>query len=455
MTKSVKQAADDAEARAAQTAKRNATDEDFNWPEEGKNGPLKNSLANVQKAIEELKLECSYDEFLDVYTVKGKALDGFDGELNDIVARKFREVCFEKFKYQPGKEATFDGLQRECEQNRFNSLQDMLSATVWDGKQRLYTWLTTYMGVEDSPLHRAWGELFLMAAARRAFDPGCKWDHVLVFEGPEGGGKSSAIKILACGTADKHGTYFSDAPILHVQSREQQELTRGVWLYEIAELAAMRKADQYLVKRFVTAEGEKARAAYAHFLTKQPRVSVFFGSFNTDANTGALVEYLNPGDRRRWWPVRVGEIDLLGLARDRLQLFAEALARAKSVSGEPWDDVVADDWRELRLDSSLWSDATEVQKERELTNPLSLRLEGLFERLTKGAKAYHVGDYTWSLDKDWTLDAEGVWVRASMIVELVGRFDVSGRNTPVAMGTLGWLPERRGKARTRGYVHPV
>ena len=97
--------------------------------------------------------------------------------------------------------------------------------------------------------------------------------------------------------------YFSEAPILHVPPRDQQERTAGVWIYELAEMAGMKKADQHLVKNFITAEGEKARAAYAHYLTKQPRVAIFIGTFNTDANTGELVEYLNPGDRRRWWPV--------------------------------------------------------------------------------------------------------------------------------------------------------
>ena len=51
---------------------------------------------------------------------------------------------------------------------------------------------------------------------------------------------------------------------------------------------------------------------------------MFIGTFNTDADTGDLVEYLNPGDRRRWWPVRVGKIDIPALVRDRDQLLAEA-----------------------------------------------------------------------------------------------------------------------------------
>jgi predicted P-loop ATPase len=48
------------------------------------------------------------------------------------------------------------------------------------------------LGAEDTALHRECGKLVLFAACKRAFHPGCKFDHVLVLEGPEGGGKSTA-----------------------------------------------------------------------------------------------------------------------------------------------------------------------------------------------------------------------------------------------------------------------
>ena len=106
-------------------------------------------------------------------------------------------------------------------------------------------------------------------------------------------------------------------------------------------------------------------------------------------------------------------------------------------------------------------DALEVQKEREVTSPLALRLEGLFDRLTKarpgaaGVSAqYSVGDHTWHAGTDWIVSPTDVWVRASMIVELIGRWDPSGRGTAQAMGVNGWTPQRMaGGNRTRGYVH--
>ena len=74
--------------------------------------------------------------------------------------------------------------------------------------------------------------LVLVAAVRRIRDHGCKFDHVMMWESPEGFNKSSAIRILAGGAEN-----FSDQTILGVDDRKQQELTKGVWFYEIAEMS--------------------------------------------------------------------------------------------------------------------------------------------------------------------------------------------------------------------------
>lgn len=298
------------------------------WPELTQGGaPRKGSMMNVRKAIAELGLKVGYDLFLGRYTVEGYDMQAFVGEVNDKIARKFRELSFLKLRYEPGAEAAREGLMRACEEHMYNSVLDYLDGLKWDGVERLDRWLTTYLGVEDTALHRAWGTIFLTAAVRRIRDPGCKFDHVLVLEGPEGADKSTTAQVLACGHAGDRPEYFSDSGILHKTEKEQQELTKGVWFYEIAELAGMKKADQHAVKAFITRQEERARPAYGYFKENQPRIAVFIGTFNTDADTGELVEYLNPGDRRRWWPVQVGKIDIPALIRDRDQLLADEIRR--------------------------------------------------------------------------------------------------------------------------------
>jgi predicted P-loop ATPase len=54
---------------------------------------------------------------------------------------------------------------------------------------RLDGWLTRYCGAADTPLNRAFGRKTLLAAVRRVREPGCKFDFMLVLEGPQGQGK--------------------------------------------------------------------------------------------------------------------------------------------------------------------------------------------------------------------------------------------------------------------------
>src|SRR4051812_31353921 len=118
-----------------------------------------------------------------------------------------------------------DAATQLCIENKFNPIIQYLDGLQWDGKPRIGTWLSTYLGADDTPLHQAQGQLILIAAVRRARKPGCKFDHILTLEGLEGTMKSSAIAVLA---GDGN---FSDQAILGASEKEQQEHLRGVWFY--------------------------------------------------------------------------------------------------------------------------------------------------------------------------------------------------------------------------------
>ena len=132
-----------------------------------------------------------------------------------------------------------------CLENRFDPVVEYLDSLEWDGVSRIDEWLTTYLGAEDTELNRAIGRIALIAQVRRARDPGCKFDQIIVLESAEGEFKSTALQVLAGGPEN-----FSDQTILGRGDQEQQELLRGVWLYEIADLSNIRKAEVEDVKAF-------------------------------------------------------------------------------------------------------------------------------------------------------------------------------------------------------------
>jgi len=202
-------------------------------------------------------------------------------------------------------------------------LIEYLGPLEWDGVNRLDGWLGRYLGVEDDAtgLVAAMGRKWMISAAARAIRPGCKVDTVLVLHGPQGGGKSSAIEVLA-----SDDWYMSSS--IDVRSKDARVALQGKWLVEWAELDALKRADANAAKAFITERADDYRPPYGRHNVKRPRRCVFVGTTNDPT---FLVD--STGDRR-FLVVSCGQIALDALEKDRDQLWAEAVERLQA--GEIW-----------------------------------------------------------------------------------------------------------------------
>jgi predicted P-loop ATPase len=148
-------------------------------------------------------------------------------------------------------------------------------------------------------------------------------------EGRQGIGKSTLLRILADGYGQPKGrrSWFSDS-LQQFIGKDTQSALRGCWIFELPEMAAMRRAEVEHVKAFLSRQEDRYRPAYGRREVEMPRRCLFAGTTNR-------ADYLkDETGNRRFWPVRVTNVDMEKLKDDRDQLWAEAMQAYRS--GEAW-----------------------------------------------------------------------------------------------------------------------
>lgn len=233
-------------------------------------------------------------------------------------------------------------------QSVYNPLQEWLDGINWDNESRVDTWLSTYLGVEDTEYSRAVGRRFLIGAVARALNPGCKMDTMLILEGPQGLKKSTAIEILFS------EPYFTDE-IQGVGSKDTAMQMLGRWVIEVAELDALERAEVKAIKAWMSRKTDKFRPPYGRSVIEQPRSCVLFGTLNPEG-----LGYLRDATGgRRFWPVKCGKIDIDALMVEREQIWAEAVVMYKN--DEQWwlteeEVALATTQQEDRYEHDAWAE---------------------------------------------------------------------------------------------------
>ena len=218
-------------------------------------------------------------------------------------------------------------VTKVADDRSYHPIREFLaSLPEWDKVPRVDTILVDFLGASDNAYVRAVTRKTLCGAIARVMNPGCKFDTMLVLNGPQGKGKSTLISKLC-------GEWFNDSLLLNdTKDKTAAEKLQGYWILEIGELAGLKKTEIETLRGFLSRQNDIYRASFGRRATPHPRQCVFIGT--TNAENGYLRD---TAGNRRFWPVKTpGDAARASwemTEQEIRQIWAEALVRYKE--GEP------------------------------------------------------------------------------------------------------------------------
>ncbi len=303
-----------------------AVDEE-NWQtllELDKQGRVKDTLTNIANIIRydnNLK-PIVYNEFKSMLDVIGElpwsqVRPGW-GDADLACAKVYFERVYGIWSPTKFKDAL---LAVSSAERTYHPIKEYLATLTWDGEERIDTLLIDYLGADDTAFVRAVTRKTLCAAVARVYEPGIKYDSILVLNGPQGVGKSTLFALLG-------RQWYSDSlSISDMKDKTAAEKLQGYWILELGELAGIKKVDVETVKSFISRTDDKFRQSYGVNVESHPRTNIIVGS--TNAESGFLRDITG---NRRFWPVHVtgsGKYNAWDLTEVD-QVWAEAIVKYRA-----------------------------------------------------------------------------------------------------------------------------
>lgn len=247
---------------------------------------------------------------------------------------------FEKVPAQTVQEAIISVAHK----NPVNPPVDMIKGTEWDKTDRIAFWLKETFGAEDNAVNRAIASNWLKGLVNRVISPGCKFDTVLVLEGDQGIGKSTALRVL--------GDPWYAETTMDIDTKDFQLILTQNIIVEFSEGASLSRSASAAMKQKITDQEDNFRKPYDRTSQKYPRHCVFAMTTNEE-------QYLKDHTgNRRWLPVALPNqmANIEWLKENRLQLLAEAYYRVYELEEKTYE-FPQEELQELqssRLEEDPW-----------------------------------------------------------------------------------------------------
>ena len=168
-----------------------------------------------------------------------------------------------------------------------------MKSLAYDGASYISKLLPKYLGAEDTKLNAWIMEHMLVGMVKRVFNPGCKFDELMVLTGIQGVGKTSFIEKLALFP----GWYCS---LNNIKGKDAVSNLVGKVVVELEEFVALRNAKSAdEAKLFISARTSTVRLPYERFSADVKRTCILIATTNDATFLGDF------SGERRYLPVKV------------------------------------------------------------------------------------------------------------------------------------------------------
>lgn len=313
-----------------------------------KHGQPEATLYNLRLALERSDI-CRYTPRYDTFRdeVIYCNCEGTWHPESDEIPIEIRMRLEASYQFKPiGREIMRDSIWYVAKRNKTDTAQDWLNSLVWDGKPRIVTFLSDYLGCEDSPYTRAVSLYLWTGLAGRVLEPGLKADMIPVLQSPEGYRKSSAIEMIAPSPEQFVELNFTE------KDADLARKMRGALIGEIAELQGLRTRELEGILAWCSRRFEKWIPKFKEYSSTFPRRLMFIATTNEDEFLDGVRKH------RRWLPVRVKDLaDTDRIMKHRNVLWAEAreLFLAEGLHFEQADALAVHQREESRI-KDTWED---------------------------------------------------------------------------------------------------
>ena len=254
-----------------------------------------------------------YNEFTQKDEFNGKRFDWDKqpAEIHNFFKRNFNEWC-------PRKDIE-ESIQETLNRNSYHPIKEWLNGLIWDGEERLETFLIDWYGAEDSPLNRVYFKRWMIALIKRIMVPGSKFDSMLILAGLQGKKKTTLFTWL--GTINDE-TYYAEAPDNLKNLNDVIYSSLGKYILTFDDFDDIcNKGDLGKIKSFITTQERTAALKWKH--DNQYKITYVLGA---STNMFDILVDDSSFDERRFWIVMVDpKSDEFNIPDEiKEQLFAEA-----------------------------------------------------------------------------------------------------------------------------------